>query len=331
MSDSLITPEELNLLIEQTYKVEKEFTELKESYTHLQDTVEKVVEFLPNAIWILNEDNSVFLQNSQAKQLNQLLGLLESRTDDYEIKFDDKSYLIKSSRYQDKVMISATDITEQKRKENLATMGQMAAHLSHEIRNPIGSISLLSSTLKTRVIPENVAIVDEIQKSVYRIDRIIKATLMFSKGVEANKSPILWSELKEALIMSIGYYGYTKEIKFVFPEQKFIINGDKDLLEMMFSNFLANAIDAIELVESDDGLVEITYENNDNYHIFKIYDSGIEIENKDHLFEAFKSTKVKGNGLGLVLSKQIAEAHGGDVRLLDTDKKGFEIKLIKNF
>ena len=54
MPDKAITPEELNLLIEQTYKVEKDFSELKASYDYLQDTVEKVVEFLPNAVWVLN-------------------------------------------------------------------------------------------------------------------------------------------------------------------------------------------------------------------------------------------------------------------------------------
>ena len=324
---STVTPEELNLLIEQTYKVENEFNELKASYDHLQDTVEKIVEFLPNAIWIVNSDNSVFLQNSRARELWELLKLLEFKNEDYEITFDKKSYLVKSSSYKDKFMLSATDITEQKARENLATMGQMAAHLSHEIRNPIGSISLLSSTLKKRVIPENIPIVEEIQKSVGRIDRIIKATLMFSKGVEAHKSPFMWSELKEAIDMAIGYYGYSKEISFIFPEEDFKLNADKDLLEMLFTNFMANAIDAIELDEDEDGIVEITYENNDEFHIFRIYDSGIAIENKKDLFEAFKSTKVKGNGLGLVLSRQIAETHGGSVELLDSDKKGFEIKI----
>lgn len=327
MSD--ITPEELNLLIEQTYKVEREFTELKESYAHLQNTVEQVVEFLPNAIWILDEEGSVFLQNSQAKSLAQLLELLKSKNDDYEVTFKRKSYLIKSSSYKDKFMISATDITEQKRKENLATMGQMAAHLSHEIRNPIGSISLLSSTLKKRVLEENIPIVEEIQRSVYRIERIIKATLMFSKGIEANVAPFLWSDLKEALDMAIGYYAYSKEIRFTFPQQKFIINGDKDLLEMLFSNFIINAIDAIELDENEEGTVEIIYERDDTHHRFCIYDSGVEIENNKELFEAFKSTKVKGNGLGLVLSRQIAEAHGGSARLLKGEKKGFEITLLQ--
>lgn len=326
---STVTPEELNLLIEQTYKVEGEFNELKASYAHLQDTVEKVVEFLPNAIWIVNSDNTIFLQNSQAREQWELLKLLEYKSEDYEIEFDSCSYLVKSSSYKDKIMLSATDITEQKRKENLATMGQMAAHLSHEIRNPIGSISLLSSTLKKRVVPENIPIVEEIQKSVYRIDRIIKATLMFSKGVEAQKSKLMWSDLKESIDMAVGYYAYSKEIDFSFPKENFELNADKDLLEMLFSNFIINAIDAIELDEEEGGSIEVVYDSDADFHKFFVYDSGVAIENRDNLFEAFKSTKVKGNGLGLVLSRQIAEAHGGCVDLMNTKKKGFEIKLAK--
>ena len=327
MSQAAITPEELNLLIEQTYKVEREFTELKESYAHLQNTVEQVVEFLPNSVWILDEKGSVFLQNSEAKAQAELLELLETQNNDYEVQHKGRSFLIKSSRYKDKIMLSATDITEQKRKENLATMGQMAAHLSHEIRNPIGSISLLSSTLKKRVKSENIPIVEEIEKSVYRIERIIKATLMFSKGVQANKTLFRWDELKSSLDMAIGYYGYTKEITFLFPEHKFILYGDKDLLEMLFSNFIINAIDAIELDESDEGIVRIEHQIDDKYHIFTICDSGVAVENEKELFEAFKSTKVKGNGLGLVLSRQIAEAHGGCVSFVHSDAKCFRIKI----
>ncbi len=323
----MITPEELNLLIEQTYKVEKEFNELKNSYASLQGTVEQIVEFLPNAIWILNEDGTIFLQNSQAKKLGSLVDTLSYQEEDYEVVYEKRAYLVKSSRYKDKTMLSATDITEQKRKENLATMGQMAAHLSHEIRNPIGSIALLTSTLKNRVVPENLPIVEEIQKSVYRIDRIIKATLMFSKGVKAHKKPFLWDELKKDILESISYYGYTKEIEFVLPQQKFILDADKDLLEMLFSNFLTNAIDAIELSDEESGVVEITYKNDGTYHIFDIYDSGIPVENPETLFEAFVSSKVKGNGLGLILSKQIAQAHGGDVEFLGNERKTFRVTL----
>ena len=327
MSKNLITQEELSLLIEQTYKVESEFNELKTSYENLQNTVEQVVEFLPNAIWVLHEDNSMFLQNSKARELWSLFQKLEVKSEDYEISFEHKSYLVNSSTYKDKKMLSATDITEQKRKENLATMGQMAAHLAHEIRNPIGSISLLNSTLKKRVIPENIPIVEEIQKSVFKIERIIKATLMFSTGVKADKKTFMWSSLQKNIFESCGYYGYSKEINFKFLELDFEIDGDFDLLEILFSNFLFNAIDAIELDDEDEGIVEMSYKYEDSLHKFFIYDSGVPIENKNDLFEAFKSTKVKGNGLGLVLSHQIAQAHGGTVEILDGNRKCFGIYL----
>ena len=150
---------------------------------------------------------------------------------------------------------------------------------------------------------------------------------MFSKGVEATKEPFSWSSLKKSIDESVEYYAYSKEIEFIFPTQDFTINADKDLLEMLFTNFIINAIDAIELDEEEDGVIEVLYHTDENYHVFEIYDTGIDIENKKDLFEAFKSTKVKGNGLGLVLSKQIADAHNGYVGLIDSKRKGFELKL----
>jgi two-component system, NtrC family, sensor kinase len=327
MDSNTITAEELSLLIDQTYKIENDFKDLKASYGHLQRTIEEVVEFLPNAIWIVQSDNSIFLQNSQAKNLSELFLVLHLDQDDYEITFDERSYLIKTSTYQDKHLISATDITEQKRKENLATMGQMAAHLSHEIRNPIGSIALLTSMLKKRVLPRNVAVVEEVEKSIFRIERIIKSTLMFSKGVHANPKLLQWKQIEEALENTIAYYSFEKEIDFRLIKENFSLQGDLELLIMLFSNFLINAIDAIELDEDQTGMVEMHHEQKDGIHHFLVYDSGVAIADKSKLFEAFASTKVKGNGLGLILAKQIAQAHGGDVRLLEGESKIFEITL----
>ncbi len=326
---SSVTADELKALIEQTYKVEEEYVALRQSYGYLQDTIEQVVEFLPNAIWIIEQDGSIFLQNSKAKELTDLLPTLHWESDDYEMVHQGYSYLIKTSHYKDKYLLSATDITEQKRKENLASMGQMAAHLSHEIRNPIGSISLLSSTLMKRVIPENRAIVSEIQKSIYRIERIIKATLLFSKGIKVSSEPIYFKEIVGALHRAIGYYSYAKEIQVTLPQQNFIVEGDFDLLCMMFDNLIFNAIDAIELDDNESGTVEMSYHYDDQYHIFRIYDSGVAIDDVSILFEAFQSTKEKGNGLGLQLSKRIAQAHGGDVTLLKGRRKIFEVRLHK--
>ncbi len=96
---------------------------------------------------------------------------------------------------------------------------------------------------------------------------------------------------------------------------------------MLFSNFIANAIDAIELDDNEDGVIEIIYKCDKKYHVFHIYDTGVDIESEQDLFEAFKSTKVKGNGLGLTLCRQIAEAHNGSVNILKSQRKCFEIKI----
>ncbi len=321
--------EQLQMLIGQTYKVEEEYKTLRSSYEHLQGTIENLIEFLPNALWVIFESGEIFTQNSRAKELSKLLEIVDWNDSDYELTFEERSYLIKISSYKDKFLISATDITEQKRKENLATMGQMAAHLSHEIRNPIGSISLLTSTLMKRVKLENKPIVLEVQKSVYRIERIIKATLMFSKGIQAIPSTLNWSDILEDIELSIGYYSYGKDIRFELPHDDFELEGDSDLLSMLFTNFIFNAIDAIEEDENDEGDVRIAYEEDGEFHIFKVYDSGVDIEDKKALFQAFQSSKEKGNGLGLVLSQQIAQAHGGEVSLLDGDVKCFQITLAK--
>ncbi|MCX6062432.1 MAG: HAMP domain-containing sensor histidine kinase [Campylobacterales bacterium] len=323
----MVSPEELKALIDQTYRVEEEYVALRHSYNHLQLTIEQVIEFLPNAIWIVEEDGKIFLQNSQAKVLEQLFDILRYGEEDYEVNFDERSYLIKSAHHNEKHLLSATDITEQKRKENLATMGQMAAHLSHEIRNPIGAIALLTSTLMKRVKEENKPIVTEIQKSLYRIERIIKATLMFSKGVQAQKSLLSWESIVHELHHAIGYYSYAKKIEFIFPEENFELSGDLDLLVMLFSNFVFNAIDAIELDDDEEGYVVMTYAYAEEKHHFVITDSGIPIENEKWLFEAFKSTKERGNGLGLVLSKEISKAHGGNIALFEGEGKGFVITL----
>jgi two-component system, NtrC family, sensor kinase len=320
---------QLEMLIEQTYKVEEEYKTLRSSYDHLQGTIENLIEFLPNALWVIFENGDIFTQNSRAKELSRLLEIVNWDDSDYELNFEECSFLIKISRYKDKILISATDITEQKRKENLATMGQMAAHLSHEIRNPIGSISLLTSTLMKRVKLENKPIVLEIQKSVYRIERIIKATLIFSKGIQPVSSSLKWSDIAEDIELSTGYYSYSKDIRFELPHGDFTIEGDIDLLSMLFTNFIFNAIDAIEEDDNEEGEVHVIYEDDGDFHIFKVYDSGVPIKNKKALFQAFQSTKEKGNGLGLVLSAQIAQAHGGEVSLLDTDEKCFQIKLRK--
>jgi len=322
----------LESIINQTYIVENEYKELNKSYTNLRQIIEQTIEVLPNAIWVLNDEGGVFLNNSEAKNLDKLFEKIDLSITSDETELDGKYYLIKINKdgVYDKTIVTATDITEEKRKDRLASMGQMAAHLAHEIRNPIGSVALLASTLLKKVDLKHKPLLFEIKKSIWRVERIVKATLLFSKGLVLNKEYFKVSALLDELDTSINYYTYSKDIEFKQYLPDIEIFADLDLLSIVFQNFIFNAIDAIEYDDdSEQGIVEIFYEDSKEHHIFKIFDDGKSIENKDILFEPFKSTKTKGNGLGLALSMQIIQKHDGNITLTE-EKKGFKIELKKH-
>ena len=302
--------ENLEKLILQTYEAEKEFKELK-------NILNGVIEFLPQALWVIDENGETVVKNSKADWFDFI-------PNEGEIELKDKVYLVQTSTIKDKKIISATDITEQKRNERLIAMGQMAAHLAHEIRNPIGSISILLALLK-KSCPEN-EMIDEMKSAIFRIERIIKSTLLFSKGIKINKKRFFLSALQKELEENIKYYSHTKEIKFLYFLPDIEIKADYDLLLLVLQNMIINAIDAIEEDEKENGIIEVLYEREENFHIINIYDSGKDFENKNILFEPFKSTKTKGNGLGLALSKEIINAHNGKITLSE-QKKGFKIYL----
>jgi len=301
--------ENLETLINQTYKIEKEFIELK-------NILNGVIEFLPQALWVIDKNGEIIVSNSKTK-------IFKTIPKEKEIEIDGKYFLIQSSKIKDKTIISATDITEQKRNERLIAMGQMAAHLAHEIRNPIGSVSILLSILQKRC--NQTEIIDEIKSAIFRVERIIKSTLLFSKGIKLNKKEFYLQDLIKEIKKNINYYPYSKEIEFKFTSKNPKIYADFDLLLLVFSNLIFNAIDAIEEDEKEKGLIKFEYKK-ENSHTFIITDNGKEFENKNILFIPFKSTKTKGNGLGLALSKEIIEKHNGEIKLFDKEK-GFIIKL----
>jgi len=313
----------LQSLIEQTYRVESEYKALNSSYNSLKGLVEQIIEVLPNALWVLNRDGSVFLQNSEAKKLHPHLELFIHASEEDELFVDERCFLINRRTHSEKLIISATDITSHKRKERLAFMGQMAAHLAHEIRNPVGSISLLIPTLLNRADERSKLIIQEIKHSIIRVERIIKSTLLYSKGVSAKIKPFQTRKLLDELQTAINYYSYEKQIEFEYQFNQETMEADFNLISLMLQNFVFNAIDAIE--EDDENEVgQIKVCLNDN--CFYIYDNGISIENPQELFVAFKTTKTKGNGLGLALSQQIAQAHGGEIEFV-SNPKHFKIKL----
>lgn len=322
--DKKIFLDTLDTLINQTFIVENEYKNMKAEYEAFQKILTEIIEFLPTAIWVLDESGCIMLENTNAKNLGFDYHLYRHNG---EVEIDDSTYLIKASKLGQKTIVQATDITEQKRTQRLVSMGQMAAHLAHEIRNPVGSVAILASTLAPMVGEKIRPIVEEIRKSIWRVERIIKATLLFTKGVAIKKLPFSLKNFEEELHYCISSYSYQKDIEFGinFPDLEII--GDFDLLSMVLQNMIFNAIDAIEDSKDDSGEIEIFYETDNKMHYIGIKDNGIPVPDKALLFDPFKTTKTKGNGLGLALSMQIAKAHGGKIELVDN--KTFVLSIVK--
>jgi signal transduction histidine kinase len=324
----------LEAVIERTYDLEKEYKQLKKSIHGFQNLITQLIESQPNPVWIvdISDKNHIFFQNSASHRFPSLLEKVDPKKCSEEIELDHHIFLVQISKVEseeEKRIISATDITEQKRSERLASMGRIAAHLAHEIRNPIGSIALLASTLSKRVADKQKPLVDEIQSAIGRVERIIKSTLLFTKGVGISPKPFPLTQLSEEIEKAMEAYAYTKEIDLVvtFDEEKKVI-GDFELLTIVMQNFLYNAIDAIEEDEEEKGCICFDYSEEDAYDTITITDSGVAIADENILYEPFKTTKTKGHGLGLALSQEIVKAHNGKIELLK-ETKGFKIYLKK--
>ena len=150
--------------------------------------------------------------------------------------------------------------------------------------------------------------------------------MLFTKGLTINAREFNLAELKGECEAAIECYTYGKEIKFSlnFPDLPYV--GDRDLLAMLFQNMLFNAIDAVEENEDDEGWVRVDYRYCGDEHKFAVTDSGVPIKNQAMVFEPFKTSKLKGNGLGLHLCLQIVQAHGGSIEI-ELEPKSFCVNL----
>lgn len=308
----------LDEFIKQIDKAECEFN-------NLRDIFSLVLDALPNPIWVIEQNGDYFYYNSYAKKIDKILSICPDEFSECEILFNKEYYLMQKSKKNDKILITATNITKEKQRERLASMGQISAHLAHEIRNPIGAITLMiSSLLKKDISPSTKMYILEMKKAIWRVERLINATLMFSKGVKSIKQTYKSNIIKKIIEDSVLYFDYSKHIDFIFDINYENIICDGELLELLLQNLILNAIEAIE--DSDNvscGKIKLEFGINGGMQYIKVYDNGNEASDVENLFEAFKSTKVKGNGLGLSLCKQIAKAHNGDIVYVSGKHKHF--------
>ena len=213
------------------------------------------------------------------------------------------------------------------RADRMASIGELASGIAHEIRNPLagiqGAIQILANEF-----PEDdprKGITDEIQKQIYKLERLVRDLLNYAKPVPTSYVPTDINELVDkVLTFFMTQRGESKNVKiekkFFSPLPKLMV--DPNSMEQAFLNIILNAqramskggtffISTLALPgRREDGKevqeVQITFEDTGN---------GISKENLPKIFNPFFSTRSDGTGLGLSITKNIVEQHGGRIEV----------------
>jgi len=215
------------------------------------------------------------------------------------------------------------------RAEKLSSLGEMAAGISHEIRNPLGIIRSSAELLKkkaAKVDPTN-TIPDIIVEESSRLNSIITDFINYAKPRSPNIAPCRVEEVIEKNITfleaQMNKQGYIIEKRYQnsLPQ----IMADSNMLYQSFLNILINAMQAMP----NGGRILVELSSND--HLLTVHfddeGKGIPPENLEKIWDPFFTTKDMGTGLGLGIVKNIIESHGGSIQIVNRPVRGARVTI----
>lgn len=221
--------------------------------------------------------------------------------------------------------------------ERLSALGQLAAGVAHEIRNPLNAISMATQRLKRDFVPSDPQKVDDFQNlsgvikdEIKRLNGIIEEFLTFSKSRRLELSNFSVTEVLQKIVSLIREEASTRgiTIETKWRETPALISMDINKLQQAFLNIIKNAMESI----TAEGKIFITVDKEGkNYIVVSISDTGcgMTTEEIERIFNPEYTTKEKGLGLGIPLACEIIRGHGGDIRVISRKDKGttFEVVL----
>jgi PAS domain S-box-containing protein len=213
----------------------------------------------------------------------------------------------------------------------LASIGQLAAGVGHEINNPLmimdGYIDKLHSDLRDKGLtnPRYEEWFDRLHKSATRITNIVKGLSSFSRRDTDNKSIICLSDLVvECYQLVKEIYAKEQILIEIEVEDQITINANYGKMQQVIMNLISNAKDAVEDV--DQKLIQVFLRTHNQQALIQVKDSGIGIpvENRDIIFDPFFTTKDvnKGTGLGLSLVYGLVQEHEGTIDFITSTLEG---------
>lgn len=273
------------------------------------------------------------LKNFNAKfseTLVQATGTGRYNIDNYALRITTFALLGKSIR-----LASIQNINREMQDNETDSWHKLLRVLTHEIMNSVTPITSIAEAGE-KIATQNTADTKELARAFETIRRRSESLLHFTTAYrnfsnlpkaenENTDLAKLVEKTLELLSHRLNEVGIKTEFK---TEENYFVSADASLSEQVFINILLNAIDALKNIESP--AIEVTIERIRNKVQLTIKDNGCGIpqENMDKIFVPFFTTKPKGSGIGLSLSRELMKLQGGDLLLHSVEGEGTEVKMV---
>lgn len=238
---------------------------------------------------------------------------------------------------------SFNDISERKMIENnlirvdrLASVGQFAAGLAHEIRNPLTGIKTGIQVIKNREASkcneDSVELMEGLKDEIDRINNLVTDLLDFSKPKQAVRERADVNKIiRKSLDMAKeGILTKEMQVSVMSEANQNFVYADKGQAEQIFLNIITNAVEAVERCGSLRILTELVQEDGIPWIRIIFEDDGIGMDESllEKIFNPFFTTKLKGTGLGLVVVSKLIEENNGKIFIESQLNKGTKISVL---
>ncbi len=291
--------------------IERSTTSKNGKLKMLETNVTPIFNDKGNLLGFRGSDRDITLRNQAEIKLQKYALELEEARNNLKHKVEERTEELKNIH---EVLL---------RKEKLAALGELAGSVSHELRNPLGVIknatyflNMRMNTFKDEAIKENLKI---LTREINTANKIISDLLDFTR----EKTPVhLDVNLNKLVEEMLSKSSIPDNIKVIveLTDQIIPISIDPTQIAQVFLNLIENGLHSME----EGGTLKISTRVTDNTMdvIFADEGYGIPEDNLDKIFNPLFTTKAKGIGLGLAISKSLAEANGGSILVESDEKKG---------